>query len=190
MTGAVRVFAVVLQDASFNVERLLEIVSRGFRDTINGAILLVDGVGKPLGFLNRQAGIPICDTSLATPPGQFTWQDLLMLKMEIPQQWQDSAVYLMNSRTAALLFTMSDAAARPLFSALPERSPGLSFAGSPIIVCTWMPDVAAGSCPILFGNLKAIYTIVDRTVLTLKSTHIVTHKFSIRRTTWRSHYLS
>ena len=73
----------------------------------------------------------------------------------------------MNSRTAALLFTMSDAAARPLFSALPERAPAFTFAGSPIILCTWMPDVAGGSCPILFGNLKQTYTIVDRADVTI-----------------------
>jgi hypothetical protein len=46
--------------------------------------------------------------------------------MEIPQQWMDGSVYLMNSRTAALLFTMSDAAARPLFAALPERAPAFT----------------------------------------------------------------
>ena len=67
----------LLQDASFNVESwLLEKVSRGFRDTINGAILLGDGVGKPLGFLSPHAGIPVCDVSASTPPGAFTWQDL------------------------------------------------------------------------------------------------------------------
>ena len=145
----------------------MEKVSRGMRETINGAILLGDGIGKPLGFLNPLGGIPICDVSVATPPGQFTWMDLLQLKMEIPPQWMEGAVYLMNSRTAALLFTMSDAAARPLFAALPERAPAFTFAGSPIIICTWMPDVLPGSTPVLFGNLRATYTIVDRRAVTM-----------------------
>ena len=73
----------------------------------------------------------------------------------------------MNSRTAALLFTMSDAAARPLFSALPERAPAFTFAGSPIIICTWMPDVGPGATPVLFGNLKQTYMLVDRKALTM-----------------------
>lgn len=48
----------LLQDASFNAESwLMEKVSCGFRDTINGAILLGDGVGKPLGFMNPHSGI-------------------------------------------------------------------------------------------------------------------------------------
>ena len=63
----------LLQDASFDVEAwLMEKVSRGMPDTINGAILLGDGIGKPFGFLNPLSGIPICDVSAATRPGQFT----------------------------------------------------------------------------------------------------------------------
>jgi HK97 family phage major capsid protein len=63
----------LLADAAFNVEAwLIEKVSRGMRETINGNILLGDGIGKPMGFMSPQAGIPICDTSAATPPGQFT----------------------------------------------------------------------------------------------------------------------
>jgi hypothetical protein len=30
------------------------------------------GIGMPIGILNPNAGIPICDTSENTPPGQFT----------------------------------------------------------------------------------------------------------------------
>jgi HK97 family phage major capsid protein len=70
--------------------------------------------------------------------------------MEIPQQWMNGAVYLMSSRTLALLFTMSDTSTRPLFSALPERGPGFSFAGSPIFISSWMPDVQPGATPVLF----------------------------------------
>ena len=52
-----------------------------------------DGFGKPLGILNSQAGIPICETSDATPPGMFTWQDLVMLRFQIPQNFADGGSY-------------------------------------------------------------------------------------------------
>jgi HK97 family phage major capsid protein len=133
------------------------------RDTINAAVLVGDGIGRPLGFLNPQAGIPICDVSPATQ--QFTLADLMMLKFEVPQQWQDGAVFLMNSRIAALLFTMSDAIGRPLLTFLLERAPGFMLAGSPIVLCSWMPKVEPGATPILFGNLKATY--IDRRAVTM-----------------------
>ena len=142
-------------------------VSRGFRDTINQAIINGNGVGQPLGFLNPAAGIPICDVSPITQPSQFAIADLVMLKFEIPMSLQDGCVWLINQRTAALLFTMSDAIGRPLLTALPERAPGFVLAGSPIVLCSWMPNVEPGSTPILFGNLKATYMIVDRRALTM-----------------------
>jgi HK97 family phage major capsid protein len=90
---------------------------------MNEAILIGDGIGKPQGLLNPNSGIPICDTSTNTPPGQFSRQDLVMLRWEIPIQWQNGASYLMNQRTFAMLLTMSDAMARPSWTSLPGPSP-------------------------------------------------------------------
>jgi hypothetical protein len=82
----------LLADASFNVESwILDKVSRGFRATINAAILLGDGIGKPFGLLNPNSGIPICEVSPATAPGHFTWRDLTMPKFQIPMQWMDGS---------------------------------------------------------------------------------------------------
>lgn len=157
-----------MQDASFDVENwLLDKVSRGFRNTINNAVLLGDGVGRPLGLLNPAAGIPVCETSPVIPAGQFAWQDLVILKFEIPMEWQNGASYLMNQRTFALLLTMSDSAQRPIWGQLPGGLPGFTLAGSPINIVTQMPDVSPGSTPIAFGNWKSTYTIADRKAVTM-----------------------
>jgi HK97 family phage major capsid protein len=158
----------LLQDASFNVENwLFRKVSEGFRRVISDAILLGDGIGKPTGLLNPQSAVPICETAVSTAPGQFTWQDLVMLKWEIPMQWQAGANYFMNQRTAALLFSMSDTTGRPLLTTLPERQPGFMLAGSPIVIVSQMPDVAPGSTPVMYGNLKEAYLIADRRAVTM-----------------------
>lgn len=158
----------LLQDAAFNIENwLMEKVARGFRDTLSEAIVIGDGLGKPLGFMNPQAGVPICETSDATPAGRVTWQDLVSLKFELPVQWHSEGRYYMNQRTAALLFTMSGADSRPLFSILPEGQPGFMLCGSPLVICSWFPDVMPGSTPIMYGNLKQLYTLVNRRALTL-----------------------
>jgi HK97 family phage major capsid protein len=129
----------LLADASMNVEAwILDKVSRGMRATINAAILLGDGAGKPL-ICGR--GNSICDVSPATAPGHYSWQDLLMLRYEIPLQWQLGCSYLMNQRTFALLQTMSSAEGRPLFGPQGTTTPGtgFSFAGSPINIVSQMP---------------------------------------------------
>jgi len=161
----------LLEDASFDVEGwLFRKISEGMRATVNAAILLGDGVGKPLGLMSPGGGIPVCQVSPATAPGQFSFQDLLMLKYEIPIQWLDGASYLMNQRTFALLQTMSSADGRPLFGQFGTNAPGtgFSFAGSPINIVTQMPDVAAGATPVAFGNWKRAYTIVTRKLPTMQ----------------------
>jgi len=80
----------------------------------NNALILGDGVGKPMGIFNPRSGIPVCETSATTAPGSLTWQDLYLLKWEIAAQWQAGASYLMNQRTWAQIMTMSDATRRPL----------------------------------------------------------------------------
>jgi len=156
----------LLADASFPLENwILRKASIGFRDAISAAILTGDGLGKPMGLLNQRSGIPICDVSPTTPPAQFSWADLVMLKYEVPLQWQQGSVFLMNSRTFALLMTMQDAMSRPIWAALPEGAPGFQIAGSPVKIVNWMPDVEAGSTPILFVNLKQTYLLVTRQAL-------------------------
>jgi HK97 family phage major capsid protein len=154
----------LLADALFPVENwILQKVSDAFRRTINASITIGDGVGKPLGILHPQAGIPVCDTSAATQPGQFSWQDLLQLKLDIPSEWQGSnGTYLMNSRTFALLATMSDSVGHPLILSNMQSQPGLSLFGSPIRIVSQFPDVAPGATPIGYGDWRRAYVIVRR----------------------------
>jgi HK97 family phage major capsid protein len=160
----------LLQDAQFNIESwIMRKASEGFRNAINDAIIAGDGIGKLLGILNPNAGIPICDTSVATQPGTFTWQDLVMLKFEIPAQWHDGASNFMNQRTFALLLTMSDAINRPLFGQLPSGLPGYTFAGSPIQIVSQMPNVEPGSTPVAFGNWREAYIVVTRSGTTMRA---------------------
>lgn len=160
----------LLADAAMNIENwIMQKVSRGFRNTINASIILGDGVGKPLGVMHPTAGVPICEVSPATAPGQFSWADILMLKYEIPLEWQSGSAYFMNQRSFALLQSMSSADGRPLFGPMGTNSPGtgFQFAGSPIYLVSQLPDVAPGSTPVMYGNLRAAYTMVTRKAVTM-----------------------
>jgi HK97 family phage major capsid protein len=64
--------------------------------------------------------------------------------------------------------TMSDASGRPLWSQAPGGEPGFTLAGSPVQIVTQMPDIAAGSTPVAFGNWEKTYTIVWRKAVTLQ----------------------
>jgi HK97 family phage major capsid protein len=64
----------LLADASFNVEQwALRKVADAFRRAVNDAVTMGTGIGQPMDILNPNAGIPICDTAVSTPAGQFSY---------------------------------------------------------------------------------------------------------------------
>jgi HK97 family phage major capsid protein len=158
-----------LEDASINAENwIMRKISDGMAATINYALVLGDGVGKPQGIFHPRSGISVVETSPTTPLGSLSWQDLYLLKWEIPYQWQQGASFLMNQRTWAQIMTLSDATGRPLWSQAPGGEPGFQLAGSPVHIITQLPDVAPGSTPVAFGNWEKTYTIVYRKAVTLQ----------------------
>src|SRR5262249_19107931 len=142
----------LLEDSSVNIEMwLLDKARRAFAYQINDAILTGDGFGKPMGILNPQAGIPIAETADGTSPGQFAWQDLIMLRWQVPQSLQGDGAYLMNQHTWALCSTMSDANGRPIMVPGPTQAVPFLLGGVPVVIANQMPDVAPGSTPVAYG---------------------------------------
>ena len=160
----------LLDDASVNIEQwLFGKVNRAFRSTISNAIVSGDGVGKPLGFMNPAAGIPICDTSDNTPAGQLTWQDLVLLKWQVPLQFQaGGGQYLMNQNTFGQVLTLSDASGRPIMVASPTQNGQYLISGSGVTIATQMPNVEPGSTPVAYGNWKQAYMVVNRKAVTMQ----------------------
>jgi len=159
----------ILEDASVDLEAwMIRKVNFAFRNTISTAAISGDGAGKPMGILNPAAGIPICDVSANTPAGQFTWQDLIMLKWQVPMQWHSGGKYLMNQKTFGLTLTMSDALGRPIMIATPQDNGSYIVNGSGVQVVTQMPDVAPGATPVAWGNWQQVYMIVYRKSVTMQ----------------------
>jgi HK97 family phage major capsid protein len=160
----------IIEDASVDMERwLFEKVSRAFRNTVSSAVVAGDGLGKPQGILHPGSGIPICDTGVNTPAGQFTWQDLVMLKWQVAVQFHRDASYLMNQNTFALTLTMSDAMGRPIMLPSPVVAGQYLINGSPVYLATQFPDCVGGATPVAFGGWKQAYTLVTRKAVTMQS---------------------
>jgi HK97 family phage major capsid protein len=159
----------ILEDASVDVESwMLMKVNWAFRNTVSTAILTGDGIGKPLGILNPTAGIPICETGVNTPAGIFTWQDLIMLKWQVPMQFQGAGRFLMNQNSFAQVLTMSDANGRPIMIASPTESGVFLINGSAVQIVTQMPDAVPGAVPVAYGNWPLVYMVVNRKAVTMQ----------------------
>jgi HK97 family phage major capsid protein len=154
----------LLEDAAVNLETwLLGKASIAFNSQISDAIINGDGNGKPMGILNPLAGIPIMDTGAATPAGQFSWQDLVLLRWSVPASLQaDGGSLLMNQYTFAQAATLSDANNRPLMTVNASEGAPFLLGGVPVVIVTQMPSVAPGATPIAYGAWRNAYTVVTR----------------------------
>lgn len=160
----------MLEDVSFPLETwMIDKFQRAFANRISRAIINGTGINMPMGILNPQSGIPICDTAPGSPEGQFSWQDLVLLLYQLPEQWQPNAVYFMNGRTLGLVMTMSDAAGRPIWSMMPTGDHlGLTVAGKRVQIVSQLPDIAPGSTPVAVGDWQEAYTVVTRRPIDLQ----------------------
>jgi HK97 family phage major capsid protein len=160
----------LLEDSGVNIEQwMLGKAARAFGTQISAAVLAGDGFGKPLGILHPAAGIPIVETAEGTAPGQFTWQDLVALRWQVPASLQaNGGSYLMNAHTWALCATMSDTSGRPIMTANASEAAPFLLGGVPVVIAQQMPDAVAGATPVAYGNWREAYTVVNRKAVTMQ----------------------
>jgi HK97 family phage major capsid protein len=165
----------MLDDAAFDVETWLagEIAAE-FARAEGAAFVNGDGTSKPKGFL-AAPNAATADGARAFGTLQFIEtgvdggfpasdpQDVLIdLVQALRSPYRQGAAFVMNSATAARVrkFKTTDGAFiwQPgLVAGQPE-----TLLGYPVVEAEDMPDVAAGSLSIAFGNFKAGYLIAER----------------------------
>ena len=165
----------MLDDAMFDVEAwLASEIATEFARAEGMAFVRGTGVAQPLGFLTSPNAITLDGVRpmgtlqtigtgvLGGFPAANPQDRLLDLVQTLRQPYRQGAVFVMNSTTATAIrkFKTSDGAY--------IWQPGLisgsaaTLLGYRVIEAEDMPDVAANSLSIAFGNFKAGYTIAER----------------------------
>jgi HK97 family phage major capsid protein len=166
----------MLDDAAFDVEAwLAQEIATEFARAEGAAFVSGSGINRPKGFLAaptsaqadgaRSFGTLQFVTSGAA--GAFAAsapQDKLIdLVQALRPPYRQGAVFVMNSSTAAKIrkFKTSDGAFLWQPGLVAEQPDTLL--GYPVVEAEDMPDIAADSLSIAFGNFKAGYLIAERT---------------------------
>jgi HK97 family phage major capsid protein len=165
----------MLDDALFDVESWLAgEIAREFAAAEGAAFISGNGTNKPKGFLNYTATSE-ADSARAFGSLQYVAsgasgafastspQDRLIdLVQALRAPYRQGAVFVMNSATLARIrkFKTSDGAFlwQPSLSALQPAT----LLGYPVVEAEDMPDVAADSLSIAFGNFAHGYVIAER----------------------------
>ena len=163
----------LLDDSAFDIETWLAgRIAEKFARAEATAFIAGDGNNKPRGFLThaRAANASATNVQIGTIPsggnGDFAAQNpanaLIDLVYALGAEFRANASFVMNSKTAAAVRKMRDADGRFLWADSLAMGQPAQLLGYPVLVCEDMPDIAAGSASIAFGDFRAGYTIVER----------------------------
>src|SRR5690349_11209089 len=170
----------MLDDAMFDVESWLEheIATESARAE-GMAFVKGTGVNQPLGFLSspnattadgvRPMGtLQTIGTGAAGAfPGTNPQDKLVDLVQSLRSPYRQGAAFVMNSSTLAAIRKFKTADGAFLFQPSLAAGTPATLLGYPLIEAEDMPDIAAGSLSIAFGNFRAGYVIAERNATTI-----------------------
>lgn len=163
----------LLDDSAFDVEGwLAKRIADKFSRAEAQAFISGDGDEKPTGFLNY----PKVDNdlwgwgSLGYVPtgsaGDFSSADpadaIVDLVYALGARYRANASFVMNSKTAGAVRKMKDADGRFLWSDGLAAAEPARLMGYPVLIAEDMPDIAADSFAVAFGDFGAGYTVAER----------------------------
>ena len=165
----------MLDDAAFDVEGWLgNEIAMEFARAEGAAFVTGDGVNRPKGFLSyattNEADSVRAFGSLqylaSGAAGGFAATNpadrLVDLVQSLKAPYRQGAVFVMNSATLARIRKFKTADGAFLWQPSLSAGQGASLLGYPVIEAEDMPDIAADSLPIAFGNFRMGYVIAER----------------------------
>ncbi len=164
----------LLDDSAFDVESwIADRVGERFSRTESAAFVNGDGVNKPFGFLSKTSVAQtiwswgnlgyIASGAAADFPGTDPYEKLIDLLYALKPGYRKNAVWLMNSKTAARIRKFKDGDGNYLWKEANANDQDAKLLGYTVFISEDMPDVAANSLPIAFGDFKRGYMIADGT---------------------------
>ena len=165
----------MLDDAAFDVEAWLgEEIGREFARAEGVAFVTGDGINKPRGFLSA----PNSSAADATRPfgtlqhvtsgaaGNFAATNpgdrLIDLVHALATPYRQGAVWVMNAATLGRVRKLKASDGNFLWAPALSAEQPQTLLGYPVVEVDAMPDVAADSLAIAFGNFQAGYLIAQR----------------------------
>ncbi|HEX8449124.1 MAG TPA: phage major capsid protein, partial [Allosphingosinicella sp.] len=165
----------MLDDAAFDVEAWLagEIATE-FARAEGSAFVAGNGINRPKGFLagptSAQGDGPrpfgtlqYLATGASGSFGGSPGDKLIDLVQTLRPPYRQGAVFVMNSATASTIRKFKTSTGSFLWQPSLVAGQPDSLLGYPVVEAEDMPDVAADSLSVAFGNFRAGYLIAERT---------------------------
>jgi HK97 family phage major capsid protein len=163
----------LLEDTAVDIDEwLAQEVDRVFAAQEGAAFVTGDGNNKPKGFLSYNTventswtwgNIGYVASGVAGAFPSSTPSDLLVdLIFAVKAGYRQNAVFVMNRRTQSLIRKFKDTTGNYLWQPPATPSGRASLMNFPLYDVEDMPDIAANSLSVAFGDFNRGYLIVDR----------------------------
>jgi HK97 family phage major capsid protein len=170
----------MLDDAMFDVEAwLAEEIATEFARAEGQAFVKGSGTNQPLGFLSSPASATVDSVrpmgtlqfigtgASAGFPADNPADKLLDLIQSLRQPYRQGACFVMNSATATAIRKFKTADGAYVWQPALAADTPATLLGYPLVEAEDMPDMAANSLSIAFGNFRAGYTVAERNATTI-----------------------
>ncbi len=148
-----------VRDASFDFERYLtERLACSFARAEDKAFTTGSGEGMPTGIVCPGKG-----ATEAVSTAALCYDDVIKLFFSVKPEYRRNGIWLMNDETALVLRTMKDKDGNYLWNQTND-----TILGKPVMICEYMPSIAAGAMPIVFGDFR-YYWIIGRQPISVRT---------------------
>ncbi|MCD8076698.1 MAG: phage major capsid protein [Lachnospiraceae bacterium] len=147
-----------VHDTAFNVENyLLSRFARVFGRAETDAFINGTGEDMPTGILCSSKG---AETAVTTD--SITYDDVITLYFSVKPEYRSRGIWMMNDTTALHIKTLKDDNGNYLW-----RESDDTILGRKVVISEFMPDMAAGALPVVFGDFN-YYWVITRSPLSIR----------------------
>lgn len=164
----------LLDDAVVDIEAwLAEEVDTAFAEQEGAAFVNGDGINRPKGFLNQDTvandlwawgKLGVLTTGAAGAfPAQNPSDILVELVYSLKAGYRQNATFVMNRKVQSAIRKFKDTSGHYLWQPPASAGGPATLMGFPVVEAEDMPDIAANSLSVAFGDFRRGYLVVDRT---------------------------
>lgn len=164
----------LLDDARVDIEAWLAgKVADKFARSENTAFVTGNGVNRPRGFMTYTAGTPSASAwnqiqqVVSGSAAALTKDGLIDLVYSLKSVYRLGAIFGMNRTTEREVRQLTDGQGNYLWQPDFTQTNAARLLGFPVVEMPDLADIAASALPIVFGNLREAYQIVDRGGITV-----------------------
>jgi len=162
----VDISGMLLEDSVFDLEAEMNTeFAEQFAKAEGNAFLVGNGTNKPTGILD---GTTVASTTAAAAAAIAT-DDIMDLVHGLKSEYARNASFMMNRSTLGAIRKLKDTAGQYIFQTGFSGQSGLpnTILGHPYVEAVDMADIAASAKPVVFGDYRRGYMIVDRVALSV-----------------------